>query len=118
MARYIQRRNGDGKALTLYIPLVREYMNLTNEKDVKECIVKTGGCNTSSGVFLHPSKEGTQVNSSNSINRRSVSVIPESNIAPDLRDRFLLTRDILLNSNQFFCSAVFKPEEVQQEEEL
>ncbi len=64
-------------------------MELTNEKDVKECITKVGGCNNVSGMFLHPSKEGKDVNSRNNINRRSVSVVPESCIAPDLRKRFV-----------------------------
>ncbi len=45
MTRYINRRNGDGKVLALYIPLLRESLQLTpaNEKDFKECILKAGG---------------------------------------------------------------------------
>ncbi len=123
MTRYIHRRNEDGKVLAFYMPKLREAINLTpeNEKDFKDCISKAGGSNNNSGVFLHPTKEATVVNSSNGINRRSVSMIPVTRIAKDQLDRFtqgecivctfLLTRGVLLNSNRLFCSAVFKPEE-------
>ncbi len=74
MTRYINRRNEDGKVLAFYIPKLREYIHLT-EKDFKECILKAGGSNNNSGVFLHPTKEATEVNSRNGINRRSVSMM-------------------------------------------
>ncbi len=108
MTRYIHRRNEDGKVLAFYIPKLREYIHLTpaNEKDFKECILKAGGSNNNSGLFLHPLKEATEVNSSNGINRRSVSMIPVKRIAPDQLVRFtrgecivctfLFTRDVLL----------------------
>ena len=72
--------------MILYMPLVREYLELQSEKEIKDAISKVGGVNCS-GVFLHPTKVAVRVNSINGVNRRSVSVIPQNSILPDLLKR-------------------------------
>ena len=56
----------------LYMPLVREHLELESEKEIKEAISKVGGVNNSSGIFLHPNSTGQL------INRHSVSIIPQT----------------------------------------
>ena len=56
-----------------------------SEKDIKDSILKAGGVNNASGVFLQQNcQEATQVASKTGVNQRSVSIIPQSSIAPDL----------------------------------
>ena len=73
--------------MILYMPLVREYLELQSEKEIKDAISKVGGVNNCSGVFLHPTKVAERVNSINGVNRRSVSVIPQNSILPELLKR-------------------------------
>ena len=82
-----EAKGGQDPAMLLYMPLVRECLELLGEKDIKEVISKIGGVNNASGVFLHPNKEAGQVNSKKGINRRSLSIIPQSSIPPDFLTR-------------------------------
>ena len=88
MARFVHRRGGQEPALFLYMPLIREYLELLSEKDIKDSILRAGGANNASGVFLQQNcREATQVTSKTGVNRRSVSIVPQTSIAPDLLKR-------------------------------
>ena len=66
----------------------REYLELLSEKDIKDSILRAGGANNASGVFLQQNcREATQVTSITGANRRSVSIVPQTSIAPDLLKR-------------------------------
>ena len=61
---------------------------ILSEKDIKDSILRAGGANNVSGVFLQQNcREATQVTSKTGVNRRSVSIVPQTSIAPDLLKR-------------------------------
>lgn len=76
----------EGPSIGLYMPMVREYCNLTSdeEKELKDAIRKVGGGVNQSGVFLATTSTGTVVLKATGINRRSVAYIPRSKMTLDI----------------------------------
>ena len=42
MARFVNQKGGQEPALIVYMPLVREYLELQGEEEIKEAISKAG----------------------------------------------------------------------------
>ena len=88
MAHFVHRRGGQEPALFLYMPLIRESLELLSEKDIKDSIWRAGGENNASGVFLQQNcREAMQVSSKTGVNPCSVSIVPQTSIDPNLLKR-------------------------------
>ena len=79
------RSPGAEPVLSLYLPLLKEYIpddELTTEieQDLKQAIKKAGGSVNISGVFLSTTSQATTVTSKVGVNRRSVMQIPRSKV--------------------------------------
>ena len=84
-------------AIALYFPMVREYTDLSmeREREIKDAIKNAGGSINQSGLFLSATSTLAVVNTATGINLRSVAYIPRRSVTSDVLEMLDLGMHLL-----------------------